>query len=194
MLPIAIVLLTASAACFGQETIALSGGTIYADPESQPIGNGVVIVEGGRIVAAGGRNTSIPKKATVLDCKGATIVAGFWNSHAHFFELKWENAAAIPAQELGRQVRDMITRYGFTTVFDLGSNGKNTRTIRDRIQSGEVQGPGIRTTGEALMAPGAMPPVGVIRMLGSMFAPGPEVRNAGEAADAVRGLLADGAD
>jgi hypothetical protein len=57
----------------------------------------------------------------VLDCSGLTITAGFWNSHVHFFERKWANAATIPAPELTRQLQEMLTRYGFTSVFDLGS-------------------------------------------------------------------------
>jgi hypothetical protein len=34
----------------------------------------------------------------------------------------------------------MTTRFGFTSVFDSGSSGENTRAIRRRIESGEVAG------------------------------------------------------
>jgi hypothetical protein len=63
------------------------------------------------------------------------------------FERKWTKAAGIPAPELGRQLEDMLTRYGFTSVFDLSSLWENTRVIPDRIESGEVPGPRIRSTG-----------------------------------------------
>ncbi|MGH9804557.1 MAG: amidohydrolase family protein, partial [Candidatus Acidiferrales bacterium] len=89
-------------------------------PTDEPIRDGVVLIHGGKIVAVGSRaNVPVPPAAEVQDCSGFTITAGFWNSHVHFFERKWAEAAAIPAPELSRQLEDMLTRYGFTRVFDL---------------------------------------------------------------------------
>ena len=130
--------------------VALIGGTIHASPTEEPIRDGVVLIDGDTIAAVGSRaSVKLPKRADVLDCSASTITAGFWNSHVHFFERKWANAATIPAPELGRQLQDAFTRYGFTSVFDLSSLWENTRRIRDRINSGEVQGPRIRSTGRA---------------------------------------------
>lgn len=154
-----------------------------------------MLIQDGKISAVGSKaNTRVPRTAQSLDCTGLTIVAGFWNSHAHFFQRKWENAAAIPAPEIGRQLLEMTTRYGFTSVFDMGSMWENTRRIRDRIESGEVPGPRIRSTGEALVAPGAIPPANIIRMLGSMTSPSPEVTDAAQALAASRKLLDAGVD
>lgn len=179
---------------FSQQ-LALVGGTIYADPAQPPIPDGVIVIDNGRISALGRKSAvPIPKTARTIDCKNTTITAGFWNSHVHFFELKWENAATLPAAELARQLEDMTTRFGFTTVFDLGSKGQNTRAIRTRIESGEVSGPRIFTTGEALLAPGAMPPANVLRFLGNMYNPGPEVATPVQAAEASQKLIAEGAD
>ena len=102
--------------------LALVGGTIYVSPAEEPIRDGVVLIQGGKILAVGSRaHLQVPQAAQVLDCSGLTITAGFWNSHVHFFERKWANAATIPAPELSRQLQDMLTRYGFTSVFDIGS-------------------------------------------------------------------------
>jgi imidazolonepropionase-like amidohydrolase len=49
----------------------------------------------------------------------------------------------------------MLTRWGFTTVFDTGSDLKNTLALRRRIESGAVGGPRIFTTGDILYPPGA---------------------------------------
>jgi imidazolonepropionase-like amidohydrolase len=175
--------------------LALIGGTIYTSPAEEPIRNGVVLIQGGNISAVGSRTRlRIPKDTPQVECWGLTITAGFWNSHMHFFERKWENAAAIPASEISRQLQEMLTRYGFTSVFDIGSMRENTHRIRDRIEAGEVAGPGIRSTGEALIAPGAMPPDTVIRMLGNMTSRSPEITNATEAAVAARKLLDAGVD
>jgi len=183
-------------AAFGQSAnVALLGGTIYVSPTEEPIRDGVVLIESGKIAAVGSRaSLAVPQSAQWLDCSGLTIAAGFWNSHVHFFERKWANAAAIPAPELGRQLQDMFTRYGFTSVFDTGSMWENTRRIRDRIELGEVPGPRIRSTGEALVPPGAMPPDLVLSMMGSMKFPAPEIADAAQATAAAKKLLDEGVD
>jgi imidazolonepropionase-like amidohydrolase len=175
--------------------LALVGGTIYTTPTEDPVRDGAVLIKQGKIAAVGKRRSlNIPRGVEVLDCTGLTITAGFWNSHAHFFERKWANAATIPSHELGRQLQDMLTQYGFTSVFDLSSMWENTRRLRDRIESGEAPGPRIRSTGEALVAPGAVPPDTVIRMLGYMTSPNPEIRDAAQATAASKKLLAAGVD
>src|SRR5437867_12619954 len=75
-----------------------------------PILNGVVLIREGRIAAVGDRSsTRVPNDARVLDCSGLTITAGFWNSHVHFIEEKWRDAAHIPAPTLTRQLEAMLT-------------------------------------------------------------------------------------
>src|SRR6266536_6203012 len=113
--------------------IALVGATIYVSPTEEPIRDGVVLIQGGKIAAVGRRALlRVPQTVQSLDCSGLTITAGFWNSRVHFFERKWANAAAIPVPELSRQLQDMLTRYGFTSVFDLSSMWSNTRALRNR--------------------------------------------------------------
>ena len=174
---------------------ALVGATIYVSPTETPIRDAVVLIQGERIVSVGSRaQMQFPETAHVLDCSGLTITAGLWNSHVHFFERKWADVAAIPAPELGRQLQDMLTRYGFTSVFDTGSVWENTRRLRDRIDSGEVPGPTIRTTGEGLVPPGALPSDQVLGMMGVMKLPAPEIADAAQAAAAAKKLLDAGVD
>ncbi|HVF91503.1 MAG TPA: amidohydrolase family protein [Blastocatellia bacterium] len=175
--------------------LVLAGGTIYAGPDETPITNGVVVIRDGKIAAVGRRGAvRIPNGVATLDCSGLTITAGFWNSHVHFFERKWADAAKIPGPELAVQLQAMLTRYGFTSVFDLGSPWENTRRLRERIESGEVPGPRIRSTGESLIGKGWLPPDIVLRVLGVMLFPTPEVSNAAEALDASKKLLDSGTD
>jgi imidazolonepropionase-like amidohydrolase len=174
---------------------ALVGATIYVSPTETPIRDAVVLIQGERIVSVGSRaQMQFPETAHVLDCSDLTITAGLWNSHVHFFERKWADVAAIPAPELGRQLQDMLTRYGFTSVFDTGSVWENTRRLRDRIDSGEVPGPTIRTTGEGLVPPGALPSDQVLGMMGVMKLPAPEIADAAQAAAAAKKLLDAGVD
>ena len=190
------LLATASPSQAPNDELALVGATIYLDPVQEPIRDGVVLIRGGKIAAAGSRSlVPVPRDAQRLDCSGSTIMAGFWNSHVHFFERKWANAAAIPAPELGRQLQDALTRYGFTSAFDLSSTWVNTRAIRDRIESREVPGPRIRSTGEGLLPPNpGIPPDPVLSVLGQMKPSLNEVADAAQAAAASKRLLDEGVD
>ncbi len=175
--------------------LALVGGTIYASPTDEPIRDAVVLIRDGKITAAGKRSElPFPPDVKAIDCSGCTITAGFWNGHVHFFERKWADAGSIPAPELAHQLQEMLTRYGFTSVFDLSSLWENTRKLRDRIESGEVAGPRIRSTGEGLGSPGALPSDQVTGMMGVMKTPLPEVADSVQAVAAAEKLLEDGVD
>src|SRR5690349_9564 len=178
-----------------RNALALAGGTIYCSPSDVPIHNGVIFIQDGKIAAVDTRESvQIPSAVETIDCSGLTITSGFWNSHVHFTERKWAKAADTPALELSRQFQDMLTRYGFTSAFDLSSMWENTRCLRDRIESGEVTGPRIRSTGEALVPAGALPPDIVVDMMGWMRVAVPEIVDAAQAAAAARKLLDAGVD
>lgn len=167
---------------------------VYAAPTGAPIRNAVVVVRGGSIEAVG-TAVRVLRGARTIDCTGRVITAGFWNSHVHFFERKWADASAIPAAELQRQLQEMLTQYGFTSVFDLGSPWRNTRVIRDRIESGEVAGPRIRSTGPAIApANPAIPPDAALNILGVMKPAVLEAADALAASAAARQLLNEGVD
>ncbi len=175
--------------------LALIGGLIYTAPALSPIRDGVVLVQDGKISAVGRRGSVvIPRGTRTIDCRGLTITAGFWNSHVHFLERKWASAGKIPASELTAQLEEMLTRYGFTSVFDTWSPWENTRRLRERIESGEVPGPRIRTTGEALVPKGGTPPPLVADILGFTRYSVPEVSDAAEASAAAVKLLDQGVD
>jgi imidazolonepropionase-like amidohydrolase len=177
------------------ECTAFVGATIYVSPDDEPISDGVVLIQNEKIVSVGRRaQMQFPETTHVLDCFGLTITAGLWNSHVHFFERKWADVANIPASELTRQLQDMLARYGFTSVFDTGSMWENTRRLRDRIDSGEVTGPKIRSTGEGLVPPDAFPSDQVLRLMGVMKFAAPEIADAAQAAAATKKLLDAGVD
>ena len=136
--------------------IALVGGRIFVSPFQPAINNGMVLIRDGKIAAVG-HKIRIPGGIGRLDCSGMYIMAGLQNSHVHFTEPKWTDAAQIPAAQLASQLQEMFTRYGFTTVVDTGSLIDNTTAIRNRIESGEVAGPRILTAGIPLYPAGAIP-------------------------------------
>jgi imidazolonepropionase-like amidohydrolase len=122
------------------------------------------------------------------------IAAGFQNSHVHFTEEKWADAASQPAARLTSQLEAMLLRYGFTTVVDTASFLSNTLALRRRIESGEVAGPRILTAGEALYPPNGVPfylresmPEEILERL-------PQPSTAEQASALVAQLARDGAD
>jgi imidazolonepropionase-like amidohydrolase len=170
------------------QTLVLKGGSVYASPEATPISDSVIVTSAGVITAVGrAGEVQIPPDARAIDCTGKTIVAGFWNSHVHFSEAVWRNAASAPAAPLTQHMQDMLTRWGFTTVWDLGSDPDDTLPLRRRVNSGEVPGPSIHVAGN--MFPKGGHPVYVPREV-----PLPEVATPDEAARLARYFLEIGDD
>jgi imidazolonepropionase-like amidohydrolase len=176
-------------------SLALIGAKIYPSPSTGPTDKGVVLIRGGKIVAVGQEGkVKLPRNAVRIDCTGLVLTAGFWNSHVHFIEPKWEDAASLPSSQLTRQLEDMFTRYGFTTVFDTGSYWEITKTIRQRIESGAVNGPRIFSTGAILFPKGGVPPGDLLKAYGLIGRKMPELENVHQAIEAVRQGLREGVD
>ena len=128
--------------------LVLQGGKVYASPTAAAVDDAVLLIRDGEIVAVGkGTELQVPKSARVIDCSGKVIVAGFWNSHVHF-ESGWADAAHAPAEKIDAHMQEMLTRWGFTTVWDLGSDPNNTLALRRRVESGEISGPQILMAGD----------------------------------------------
>jgi imidazolonepropionase-like amidohydrolase len=92
-----------------------------------------------------------------LDARGATLTAGFWNSHVHIMPTELLGADKAPAATLQAGLERMLTRWGFTTVFDIASGTDNTLALRRRIESGEIAGPKILTVGDPFFPKGGTP-------------------------------------
>jgi imidazolonepropionase-like amidohydrolase len=79
-----------------------SGGRVHPGPDAPVVPDGVVLFRAGLIAAVGPRSeVSVPLGADVIDCAGATVTAGFWNSHVHFTQPVWSDAATAPAARFG---------------------------------------------------------------------------------------------
>ncbi|MGA8149981.1 MAG: amidohydrolase family protein [Terriglobales bacterium] len=145
---LATLLASATPATAAEGELALVGGKVYPSPTAQPIEDAVVLVRDGKIVAVGKRvEIPIPRAARVIKCWDKIIVAGFWNSHVHF-ETGWDDAAHAPTEKLEAHMQEMLSRWGFTTVWDLGSEPQNTLALRQRVEAGEIPGPKILMAGD----------------------------------------------
>lgn len=183
-----LLLIIETSATGNAQTIALTGGSVYASPDATPTADAVIIATNGVITAIGSRSeVQIPADARVIDCTGKTIVAGFWNSHVHFTEAPWRNAATAPAAALEAHMQEMLTRWGFTSVWDLGSDPADSLALRRRVNAGEVPGPNIFFAGN-------MFPKGGHSVYIPREVPLPEVATPEEAAKLSRDNLAMGLD
>ncbi len=174
--------------------VALVGARIYPSPTESAIENGSILIRNGRIVAVGpAAAVRIPHRTTVIDCKGLVVTAGFWNSHVHILLPGLLHAENLSSEQIDSQLQGMLTRWGFTTVFDIASVLQNTNLIRDRIKSGDVKGPRILTTGEPFWGKGGTP-IYVQGFLEANHINIPEVESTAQARERVRQQIRDGAD
>jgi imidazolonepropionase-like amidohydrolase len=145
------VLLAAGSAVAADPTVTIcDGARVYPSPTAPPIDGAIVVIEDGKVALVAARDSikyDLPAAAQKLACAGKVVVAGYWNSHVHF-ETGWQDAANAPAPKLEGRMQEMLTRWGFTTVWDLGSDPNNTLAIRRRVESGEVPGARILTAGD----------------------------------------------
>jgi len=103
------------------------------------------------------------------------------------------SAATADAATIEGALQAMLTRWGFTTVFDLASSTDNTLALRRRVNSGEIPGPMILTVGDPFF-PKDGTPIYVRDFLKSQGWPSEEVATPKEAAARAARQLKRGTD
>ena len=90
--------------------LAIVGGAVYTSPDAAPLADAVVLVEEG-IAAVDKRGAFDLRRAQILDASGGTVMAGFQNSHVHFTEPEWQEAAHLPKGAVSDAIASMLTRF-----------------------------------------------------------------------------------
>jgi hypothetical protein len=81
-LPLLLVLVFFATLQSQASDLALVGAKIYLSPSEPPIASGIILVRSGHILSVGPiAEIKVPRGATVIDCEGLVVTAGFWNSH-----------------------------------------------------------------------------------------------------------------
>jgi imidazolonepropionase-like amidohydrolase len=110
---------------------------------AEPVEDAVLVVSGGRILAAGPRDgIEIPVLSEVFDVSGMTVLPGFFNAHVH----RGLSAANLEAW----------ARAGVTTVRDLGCNEHSLAIFRDYFPP-EPQRARLVAAGPLITVPGGYP-------------------------------------
>lgn len=131
-----------------EDRLLIKATRIYVAPDSPPMDDAWVVVQGGRIEAVGNSKDAPPQGARSNPaCDSGVIAAGFQNSHVHFAAQPFIGAPSQPASTLEQALNAMLTRFGFTTVVDTGSDISDTAALRQRIERSEINGPTILTAG-----------------------------------------------
>jgi imidazolonepropionase-like amidohydrolase len=174
--------------------LALTHARIFTSPDALPIEDGTILIHDGRIAAvkAGGA-VRVPRDAKRIDLRGSTVTAGFWNSHVHLMTPPLLNAEKHTDAELTQELTQMLTRWGFTTVFDTASLLSNTNVIRQRIAAGRVVGPAILTVGDPFYPKGGTP-IYVKQFMQDNGFPDEEIGNLNDAVVRVHRQIQLGAD
>src|SRR6184192_1285928 len=150
---VTLALLVGSAMAADQ-TIALKAARLFDGKSRALIQNGVVVVQGDKIVDAGA-NVAIPPDAQVIDLGDATLSPGLMDAHTHI-PLDYTNYQATRLREM--QISTSAKAYsvipaaratveaGFTTVRDVGARTYRSHdcidvSLRDAIAKGIVVGP-----------------------------------------------------
>jgi imidazolonepropionase-like amidohydrolase len=188
------VLFSAAAVPATADPWLIRADKIYTAPDAKPLLNGAVLIVDGKIASVADEHARmrIPEGTQTSQC-GGVITAGFQNSHVHFLEDRFRDAANRPAVDLERGLEEMLTRWGVTTAFDITSDQSNTFALRKRVDSGEIRGPRILTTGLAIFPVDGLPSY-VSDLPADVLARMHQPHDAAEARRDVRTNLAAGTD
>lgn len=117
-----LILVFSSAPLASAQVTAFVGGRLI-DGTGSVIENGTLVIDGGRIVAAGPASTAAPAGATRVDVRGKTLLPGLVNAHGHVAATTGlrSDPAAYTRENLTRQLKT-YAQYGVTTVFSLGDD------------------------------------------------------------------------
>jgi imidazolonepropionase-like amidohydrolase len=175
-----------------QQAWALEATKIYPAPDKSPI-SGKVVIAGTKIQSVVSASAPSMAATKVPRCNGGVIVAGFQNSHVHFTSDEFHDARHQRAEALNTALTRMLTRYGYTTVFDIASDRDNTLALRDRIENGELSGPRILTVGLPLFPPQGLP-IYISHLPKQLLDKLPQPNSVDEALQVMRENFAAGAD
>ncbi len=135
--------------------IALKAARLFDGKSKTLLPNGVVLVEGKTITAAGS-NLAIPENAQVIDLGDATLSPGFMDAHTHLVADYSGNYNELRLKMLDQNISQLALEMipnaratlaaGFTTVRDLGAGFPNSNdfpdvSLRNAISEGMVEGP-----------------------------------------------------
>jgi len=179
-------------------TIAITGGMLIDGSGRDPVKNATVLVEDGRIAAAGA-GVKVPKNAEVLDAAGRTVLPGIIDCHVHGTyrarDMR-QHLLNAPTYNVLRStaVLEETLACGVTTARDMGGADAGFRAA---IDEGYIRGPRLLISIVMISQTGghgdAWVPAG-LRVQKRAWLPSPVADGVDEVRRLVRHVLMAGAD
>ncbi len=141
------------------QPIVLHAARLFEVVPGRIVSPGEVLVEGGRIEAAG---TSVPHPAgaKVIDLGDMTLMPGLIDAHVHLFlhpAPPSEGMQTVDESAPQRTIKAVLAAKsdlmaGFTSERDMGTEGAGPAdaAVRDAIDAGDIPGPRLRISGMAI--------------------------------------------
>lgn len=125
--------------------IAIVGGTVITMNGQQIIEDGVILIEGNRIVKVGARaEVSIPAEAQIVNADGHSVIPGLVDVHAHGSQ---GSDGIVPQQNW---LHPATLAYGVTTIHDPSNDTETIFAAAELARAGHIDAPRIFSTGTIL--------------------------------------------
>jgi imidazolonepropionase-like amidohydrolase len=181
-------------------TIAIAGGTLIDGSGRDPVRNATLVIEDGRVAAAGPASAvAVPKGAKVLDAAGCSVLPGIIDCHVHGTyrarDMR-QHLLNAPTYNVLRStaVLGETLACGVTTARDMGGADAGFRAA---IEEGYVAGPRLLISIAMISQTGghgdAWVPAG-LRVQKRAWLPSPVADGVDEVRRLVRQVLMAGAD
>src|SRR5262249_34830535 len=124
--------------------VVIKGATLIDGTGRRPVSDAIIVIDGGRIVAAGPRaDVSAPAGAKEIDATGKFVIPGLMDANVHL--ILRSSIEVIVRHEGGyedliEEAAQVALKNGLTTVFDSWGPLQPLLNVRDRIKRGETRG------------------------------------------------------
>ena len=128
---------------------ALVGGRIIDGFGGTPIENGILLIEGERIIAMGpAAEVTVPAGAEIISTEGMSVLPGLWDAHVHLMIVghsdydHWDRTYPPAFRDtIMPAAAKQLLYAGVTSARDMGAPLDDILAIRDAINAGEIEGP-----------------------------------------------------
>jgi Tol biopolymer transport system component len=128
-------------------SILLRGATVITERGDEVIPNADLLIRDDRIAALGPRGTvAVPRHARIWDVTGKWIVPGLVDTHDHIADIR---RGILDFESWGPLAN---LAYGVTTAFDPSPLSIDMLAYQDAIDTGEMLGSRIASTGPAIFS------------------------------------------
>ena len=138
--------------------LVLAGGTVIDGYGNPPIPDGIIVIEGDRILAVGGvGQVAIPEGAQVISTEGMTVLPGLWDMQVSMMRLghgdsaRWNETYGPLAERVVMPIAArQLLQAGVTSARDTAAPLDAAINVRGRVREHRIDGPDLYVSGPAL--------------------------------------------